>query len=241
MQEEAFLQSKTWKLNWKMNQKKERYLCSKKNYAGTVVWLVHRGDLLCDSVPVLESMCADWKRQFILERKCKMFSKYQPFRITACGCVVCRNCFSGIFSSQTAGSQYFYDYCGFDFSYDIHFGSSIITSDSEGLWIKTGKWTYDIMRARESTCLYDWQTTNWIMCWFCTWYSEGEKNGNYHKYRCNACKTENECDRTFGKSRHYNGKYFHTEKWKGKSNQSGHFKQDLPGIGLPAGRYFRIC
>ena len=32
-----------------------------------------------------------------------------------------------------------------------------------------------------------------------------------------------------------------TKKWKGKSNQSRHIKQDLPGVGLPAGRYFRIC
>ena len=24
-------------------------------------------------------------------------------------------------------------------------------------------------------------------------------------------------------------------------NQSRHIKQDLPGVGLPAGRYFRIC
>ena len=31
------------------------------------------------------------------------------------------------------------------------------------------------------------------------------------------------------------------KKWKGKSNQSRHIKQDLPGVGLPAGRYFRIC
>ena len=38
-----------------------------------------------------------------------------------------------------------------------------------------------------------------------------------------------------------NGKYFRTKKWKGKSNQSRHIKQDLPGVGLPAGRYFRIC
>lgn len=50
-------------------------------YAGAVVRLVHCGDLLCDPVPVLESMCADRKRQFILKRKCKMFSKYQSLRI----------------------------------------------------------------------------------------------------------------------------------------------------------------
>ncbi len=106
---------------------------------GAVVRLVHCGDLLCDPVPVLESMCADRKRQFILKRKCKMFSKYQSLRIAARSCVVCGNCFSGNLSGQAARNQYFYDHRSFAFGHDICFGSGIITSDTEGLRIKTGK------------------------------------------------------------------------------------------------------
>ena len=90
-------------------------------------------------VPVLESMCADRKRQFILKRKCKMFSKYQSLRIAALSCVVCGNCFSGNLSGQAARNQYFYDHRSFAFGHDICFGSGIITSDPEGLRIKTGK------------------------------------------------------------------------------------------------------
>ena len=101
--------------------------------------LVHCGDLLCDPVPVLESMCADRKRQFILKRKCKMFSKYQSLRIAARSCVVCGNCFSGNLSGQAARNQYFYDHRSFAFGHDICFGSGIITSGPESLRIKTGK------------------------------------------------------------------------------------------------------
>ena len=97
------------------------------------------GDLLCDPVPVLESMCADRKRQFILKRKCKMFSKYQSLRIAALSCVVCGNCFSGNLSGQAARNQYFYDHRSFAFGHDICFGSGIITSGPESLRIKTGK------------------------------------------------------------------------------------------------------
>lgn len=76
-------------------------------YAGAVVRLVHCGDLLCDPVPVLESMCADRKRQFILKRKCKMFSKYQSLRIAALSCVVCGNCFSGNLSRSGSPESVF--------------------------------------------------------------------------------------------------------------------------------------
>lgn len=76
-------------------------------YAGAVVRLVHCGDLLCDPVPVLESMCADRKRQFILKRKCKMFSKYQSLRIAARSCVVCGNCFLAILAVRQPGISIF--------------------------------------------------------------------------------------------------------------------------------------
>ena len=79
------------------------------------------------------------KRQFILKRKCKMFSKYQSLRIAALSCVVCGNCFSGNLSGQAARNQYFYDHRSFAFGHDICFGSGIITSGPESLRIKTGK------------------------------------------------------------------------------------------------------
>ena len=54
-------------------------------------------------------------------------------------CVVCGNCFSGNLSGQAARNQYFYDHRSFAFGHDICFDSGIITSDPEGLRIKTGK------------------------------------------------------------------------------------------------------
>lgn len=47
--------------------------------------------------------------------------------------------FSGNLSGQAARNQYFYDHRSFAFGHDICFGSGIITSDPEGLRIKTGK------------------------------------------------------------------------------------------------------
>ena len=85
-------------------------------YAGAVVRLVHCGDLLCDPVPVLESMCADRKRRIHSQRKYQNVSNISHFAFFALSCG-CRNCFLTICCSII--ESIFYDPPVFTFGHDI--------------------------------------------------------------------------------------------------------------------------